>query len=174
MQSMEKYTSILLLGLLAAPLHERLLLDSHPSTMAKTAEWVREGLIGLGPRQEHSVAVVDRTIYVVGGVVHNDVYPLVTTARVESFDVEQHQWSVPAPLPHPVNHVNLASVDGKLYSLGGLTGESPEDPVWLAVPKCNKYDPVLTHGTPSLLCLARRGVHQRSACMARLCMLLAA
>lgn len=105
-----------------------------------TATWTREGLIGLGPRQEHSVAAINDTIYVVGGIVYDDVYLLGTTGRVESYNTSSKHWSVSASLLHPVNHCNLASTGGKLYSLGGLSGKTPDDREWLALPGCNAYD----------------------------------
>ena len=136
MSYLGKLVSFFMLCLLAAAL------PAYPSAKSyNIAKWAREGLVGLGPRQEHAVAAINNTIYVVGGVIYNDTFSLVTTARVEGFDVEQRRWSVPAPLPHPINHVNLASVKGQLYSFGGLVGQHPADPVWLAVKECNKYDP---------------------------------
>lgn len=143
-----QHASLLVLGFLTAFLSGHPLPDNQLSPTPGTARWIREGLIGLGPRQEHSVAAINNTIYVVGGIIHDDTYSLITTARVESFETEQQRWSVPAPLPRPINHVNLASVEGKLYSFGGLAGQSPEDPVWLAVPECNKYNPNTDTWTP--------------------------
>lgn len=141
MKYCNQHAFLIIVGHLTFPLSGHPLPDGEPSqTTPATEGWVREGLIGLGSRQEHAVAAVDDTIYIVGGVIHDDTYTLTTTARVESFDTAHSRWSVPAPLPHPINHVNLASVDGSLYSFGGLAGESPEDPVWLAVPECNRYD----------------------------------
>lgn len=47
-----------------------------------------------------------------------------------------------APLPIPLNHVNVAVSDGKIYVLGGLaaaTNETP--PAWRAIPDSWVYDP---------------------------------
>jgi N-acetylneuraminic acid mutarotase len=148
MRYTEMHASLLLLNLVVAPLYGHPVQNIRQSTALGTPRWVREGLIGLGPRQEHSVAAINDTIYVVGGVIHDDTYSLITTARVESFDTEQNHWSVPAPLPQSINHVNLASVEGRLHSFGGLAGSSPDDPVWLAVPECNRYDPHTDAWTP--------------------------
>jgi N-acetylneuraminic acid mutarotase len=140
MKHNNQHISLFILSHLAAQMSSHPLPNSQLPSTATTSRWVREGLIGLGPRQEHSVAAINNTIYVVGGVIHDDTYSVITTALVESFDTEQNHWSVPAPLPKPINHVNLASVEGRLYSLGGLAGQSPEDPVWVAVPDCNTYE----------------------------------
>lgn len=148
MRSIGESIPLLILGFQTALLSGHPLSETPPQMTTESATWVRQGLIGLGSRQEHSVAAINNTIYVVGGVIHDDTYSLVTTARVERFNTEQNQWAVPAPLPRPINHVNLASVEGKLFSFCGLYGQSPEDPVWLAVPECNQYDPHADTWTP--------------------------
>jgi N-acetylneuraminic acid mutarotase len=142
------HASLIALSLAITPLYGHPVQNDPESTAPGAAKWVREGLIGLGPRQEHSVAAINNTIYVVGGVTFDDANALVTTARVESFDTEQSRWSVPAPLPQFINHVNLASVEDRLYSFGGLTGSSTDDPIWLAVPECNRYEPHTDTWTP--------------------------
>lgn len=99
--------------------------------------WQRNGLIGQGPRQEHSVAAIGKDIYVVGGIILNAVSELEVVNRVELYNTESKQWSVAAPLPEPLNHPNIASANGNLYSLGGLS--SGQD--WVAVNSSNVYTP---------------------------------
>ena len=47
----------------------------------------------------------------------------------------------------PLNHVNAAIVDGKIYSLGGLAEAPGPDRVWRAVANSYMYDPATDHWT---------------------------
>jgi N-acetylneuraminic acid mutarotase len=133
-------TLIGVLSLLITPLFGHPTRREDPLDALNATRWIRQGPVGLGPRQEHAVATINSIIYVVGGVIHDDTYSLITTARVENFDTNYDRWSVPAPLPQPISHVNLAAVEGRLYSFGGLAGQSPQDPDWVSVGECNRYD----------------------------------
>ena len=84
--------------------------------------WVRHGLIGQGPRQEHSVTSIDRDIYILGGVAYDEHSEVETLNRVEVYSVADQTWRVAAPLPTPLNHGNAAAVDDKIYVLGSLSG----------------------------------------------------
>lgn len=86
------------------------------------ALWQRNGLIGQGPRQEHAVAAIGTDVYVLGGTGYNELGQIDTTSRVEVFDTAEERWTTAAPLPQPLNHLNVVSVNGNLYSLGGLSG----------------------------------------------------
>jgi len=59
---------------------------------------------------------------VLGGVAFNNVGELQTVNRVEFFRPSDETWHVAAPLPLPLNHLNVAGVDNKLYLLGALSG----------------------------------------------------
>lgn len=90
----------------------------------------------LQSRQEHSVAAIHDRIYVVGGILGNISYSpndpasepatrirsISTTGSTQYFDLARSAWFNAAPFPVPVNHGNLASVKGKLFMLGGLSG----------------------------------------------------
>ena len=99
--------------------------------------WNRRGLIGQGPRQEHAVASIDHDIYLLGGVHLNDLGEFETINRVEVYDVARESWTEAASLPQPLNHPNVASVDGKLFLLGALAGQSN----WTAVADAYVYTP---------------------------------
>ena len=106
------------------------------------------------PRQEHSVVSLDRRIYVLGGILSNVSYspsdppidPVVLfstispTASMQYFDLDSQYWYDAASLPIPLNHANVASVDGKIYVLGGLSGTNLSH--WNAVAESFVYDPV--------------------------------
>ena len=99
--------------------------------------WIRHGLIGQGPRQEHAVTSIGHQVYIAGGVAYDEDSQFQTLNRVEVYDVREGRWSVAAPIPQLLNHGNLASVDGKLYLLGALSGGSN----WTAVPDAYVYHP---------------------------------
>lgn len=99
--------------------------------------WTRRGLIGQGPRQEYAVASIDEDIYLLGGVHLNDLGAFETINRVEVYNVAKESWTEAASLLQPLNHPNVASVDGKLFLLGGLAGQSN----WTAVADAYVYTP---------------------------------
>ncbi|MEV0500678.1 kelch repeat-containing protein [Streptomyces spectabilis] len=93
--------------------------------------------IGSGPRQEHAVAALGTRLYVVGGIHPLPDGTFETTGHVEVYDTRTRRWTRAAPLPVPMNHPNLAAVDGRLYVLGGLAGGAS----WQALGDSFAYDP---------------------------------
>ncbi|GAA3935517.1 Kelch repeat-containing protein [Actinoplanes auranticolor] len=90
-----------------------------------------------GPRQEHSVAAIGRHVYVIGGIKPDGAGGVATVPDVEVYDTRRGTWRPAAPLPVPMNHPNVATVRGKLYVLGGLSGGSS----WQALRDSYVYDP---------------------------------
>ncbi len=102
----------------------------------------------LQPWQEGGVAATDDRIYVIGGIVSNYSYTPTTTTEpsrintttlVQYFDIAAQTWHDAAPLPISINHGNAASVAGKIYLLGGLSGTNLTE--WSAVANSYVYDP---------------------------------
>jgi N-acetylneuraminic acid mutarotase len=100
--------------------------------------------IGGGPRQEHSVVAAGDNIYVVAGlrtstIPRGDNF----TSAVEVYNTINNTWSEVAPLPLAAHHTNVASVDGKVYYLGGLV--SPGNSIFTseATAKSYRYDPAV-------------------------------
>ncbi|KAK0647195.1 hypothetical protein B0T16DRAFT_376308 [Cercophora newfieldiana] len=101
--------------------------------------WSTLAPIPLFPRQEHSTVVLPPSSFaILGGVIPAEVGAN-TTALVQLYDIPTNSWKSLAPLPVPLNHANAASVDGKIYLLGGL--EVASDGAWRATPKSWVYDP---------------------------------
>ncbi|KAK6220609.1 hypothetical protein LQW54_002054 [Pestalotiopsis sp. IQ-011] len=110
----------------------------------------RFGTIGLHGsvlhvRREHGAAAIDNTtIAVLGGIVPTD-NSTETTDVLQLYDIASDTWRTGASAPYKVNHPNVASVDGKLYLLDGLT-EGPTSASlymnWIASKSCHVYDPV--------------------------------
>ncbi|WYZ35482.1 hypothetical protein EsH8_X_000129 [Colletotrichum jinshuiense] len=95
--------------------------------------------LGGGPRQEHTAVALDGKIYVIAGIEPDASQPtgVSTINSVEVYDVQKDSWSFVAPLPVPMNHANAATVNGKIYVLGGLSGGA----VFRALPNSYEYDP---------------------------------
>ena len=101
------------------------------------------------PRQEHvTVAINDTTLAVVGGafpVLNGSVQiGYETTDSIELYDIPTDTWRNASRAPYAVNHPNVASVNGRVYLLGGLVDahrleDSPVD--WEASGECHVYDP---------------------------------
>lgn len=102
--------------------------------------WTTLADIALLPRQEHTTFFLrPSTIGIIGGVVpRNESFA--TTDLVQLYSIPDNSWKTVAPMPIPLNHVNAAVVDGKLYVLGGLA--DTVDGNWAAIPDSWVYDPV--------------------------------
>ena len=97
--------------------------------------WTEQAPIGRGPRQEESVTALGTDMYIIGGIPQQLPYP--TLDWVEVFSTSSNEWRNASSLPVTINHGNVATVDGKIYILGGLNGTTD----WLAIGDCYEYDP---------------------------------
>jgi hypothetical protein len=97
------------------------------------------------PRSEVAVAAAGRTIFVIGGYAAAGPNPgaLDSTGQVDvdeplvqAFDFATGRWTPRAPLPRGLNHVGVATLDGKIYAFGGFVQQNRS-----AVTDANVYDP---------------------------------
>lgn len=105
-------------------------MDAGPSAGA----WTRLAPMPGGPRQETSVVELDGEIYVLGGF---DGSAQVLTA-VEAYDPANDRWRARADLPFAMHHMNAATIDGRIYVVGALTGLG-----FVENPNVIVYDPAL-------------------------------
>lgn len=104
-----------------------------PSSIAQGWQSMASVPVG-GTLQEHTtVALSDSLLAVVGGLVEGGA----TTDNVLLYDIPADTWSQATPLPVALNHPNVVGADGKIYVLGGLSGERG----WPAVGNSFVYDP---------------------------------
>jgi N-acetylneuraminic acid mutarotase len=99
------------------------------STVLATAPpakcWDDLSPLQVGERQEHGVALGENgTIYAIGGLLRRAV-----SASVEEYNIAKNEWREVADLPTAMHHPNVASVNGKVYVLGGVVGLYPWEPV---------------------------------------------
>jgi N-acetylneuraminic acid mutarotase len=87
-------------------------------------------------------------IGIVGGIVPQGDF-VATTDLMQFYTIGQDTWNTVAPMPRPLNHVNAAVSDGKLYVLGGLADAEDGSLAWIAVgdswvydPETNEWDPI--------------------------------
>ena len=116
-----------------------LLLLAAPSAIC-SGTWRNSTPIASGPRQEHCVASIGATVYLIGGISSpppNVSFPP-TLALGEAFDTTKSAWRRIADIPVPLNHCNIASLNGKLYILGGMNGD---EGVWDRTGRSFEYDP---------------------------------
>ncbi|KAM4054496.1 kelch motif domain-containing protein [Hirsutella rhossiliensis] len=107
-----------------------------PSTAGR---WRDLAPIPKAPRQEHTtVALSPTTLAVLGGIVTGSE-PAVTTNIMQLYDIPTNTWSSAPNIPVPMNHINAAVVDGKIYLLGGLAVLSNGS--WSAIPDSWVFDP---------------------------------
>src|SRR5689334_12460560 len=67
------------------------------------------------PRSEHSVAAANGRIFTLGGYSGERI----ASDVVQVYDAATDSWSFGTPLPLPLHHTMAASVDGRLYLIGG-------------------------------------------------------
>ena len=85
-------------------------------------------------RSEVSAAVVDGTIYVLGGLALDGH----TLQTVEALPAGASEWQSRAPLPLPRDHLAAVELGGQLYAVAGSPGwfgQQTSDTLWV-------YDPV--------------------------------
>jgi N-acetylneuraminic acid mutarotase len=86
-------------------------------------------------RSEIPAAVIDDLVYLPGGLV-SSVRGIGVTESVERYSTTADRWEPVAELLEPRHHAMAASVDGRLYVLGGFdaTGFNPVDSAWVLDP----------------------------------------
>jgi N-acetylneuraminic acid mutarotase len=84
---------------------------------AETGSWSERADLLLR-RSEISITENNGRIYVMGG------YPgeRITSDQVQIYDSATDSWSLGPPLPQPMHHTMAATVDGKVYVVGGEGG----------------------------------------------------
>src|SRR5688572_17930283 len=90
--------------------------NEHDVVLTLAGEWdMRSDL--LEPLSELALAQSNGTLYMMGG------YPSsrVTARTVQIYDIASDTWTLGPELPMPNNHGMAASVDGKIYLIGGQT-----------------------------------------------------
>jgi len=104
---------------------------------AAAETWTELAAIAGGTLREHSTAAVPGKIITVGGVVTGGA----TTNMIQIYDIQSNAWSkASVTLPVPINHGNVASVNGKVYLLMGLTSTGAAY-TWKSTPTSGIYDP---------------------------------
>ncbi|KAI1126265.1 hypothetical protein F5Y10DRAFT_293920 [Nemania abortiva] len=114
---------------------------------SNSSQWINLIAVGTGPVQEHGVAATSDDLYIIGGISTNATTPIPPSRRdVSAYNFKTSMWRTAAPIPVGMTHANAAAVDGKIYVLGGLTGND-HDPVWLYTTACFVYDPKIDKWT---------------------------
>lgn len=98
--------------------------DTAPLDAPASAAW-SQGPTMPRRRLEPGVAVLGTNLVVIGGFDTTVVEGLHITDAIDVLDTTTDTWSAPLP-PAPVawSHIDLASVSGQLFLLGGLEGTS--------------------------------------------------
>ena len=108
----------------ADPREEREPPNPDPTTVGGGGEWgLRAALIEAN--SELALAESNRRLYLLGG------YPASrqTVRVVQIYDIASDRWELGPPLPQPNNHGMAASVNGKIYLIGGQT--TADDPSYV-------------------------------------------
>ncbi|TDZ58605.1 Kelch-like protein terF [Colletotrichum trifolii] len=107
-------------------------------------QWQNLSDVAVFPRQEHTGLLLEPdTIAIFGGIIPNSSatpIPFTTVDIVQFYSVKSDTWRTVAPLPRAMNHVNVATVNGKIYVFGGLDDGGADQMVLRAVPDAWVYD----------------------------------
>src|SRR5687767_12067732 len=108
-----------------------------PDTIAAGGEWgLRANL--LENNSEFALAEANGKLYVLGGYPPQQG-PNRTKTTVQIYDIASDTWQLGPPLPQPNNHGMAASVNGKIYLLGGQTTDDQNGAT--AVNTVYEFDP---------------------------------
>lgn len=111
--------------------------------MGPSSKWMTLPPVGGGfAIQEHGTTATDTHLYVLGGIPPNSSLaagPIPATNTFMAYSFETNSWQNLTALPQPFNHINAAAVNGKIYVLGGLTGDGV-DGIWHSTPNSFVYD----------------------------------
>jgi hypothetical protein len=75
-----------------------------------------------------AVAGLNGLVYEVGGATGSRPGPAGRVAIVDAYDPSTNSWTARLPMPTARSDLVLVSVNGKLYAIGGVAGESWSDP----------------------------------------------
>lgn len=110
-------------------------------------KWQTLASIPIQPRQEHTTLFLPpSTIAILGGIVPDNttglIPPVASTPLMQFYSISNNSWTSRASLPVPMNHINAATANGKIYLLGGLAESTTEvGRSWLASFESWVYDP---------------------------------
>lgn len=116
------------------------------SDTGKSSPWTRAAPLPV-PRGHISGAALQGRLYIIGGAIHHDPFPL-DVALVHRYDPATDRWTEVASLPFPLSHTEPGTFvhDGRIIVVGGRSRPtrhdtmrsvleySPEDDRWRALP----------------------------------------
>jgi hypothetical protein len=136
------YSSIATLALLL--LNTLVAIASPARPYSHKSSWEPLTPIHLYPRQGNtSIFLPPHTHAILGGVVtsNSSIPPVDTTPLIHFYHITNNTWTTKAPMPRPLNHVNVAVVNGLIYVLGGLAETNDTKRAWRPVGDSWMYTP---------------------------------
>ena len=104
--------------------------------------WSTKAPLAVG-RAEIGVASLDGKVYALGGTAQVGNGKPVWNSKLNSmYDPKLNVWTDEAPLPAGLSHIGAASLDGKLYAVGGFTDivhMGPQSLAFVYDPKTNRW-----------------------------------
>ena len=123
--------------------------EKHPALWGGT--WTRKASIPVAI-SEVGVGQVDGKIYVVGGTEQRgEAPPTGASALNMMYDPAADRWEERAPVPQALSHAGVTELGGKLYVIGGLTGNVHIGPQNLAIvydPKVDRWHALAPFSSP--------------------------
>ena len=89
-----------------------------------------------GGGNEVALAATGGKLYVVGGGIAGNAVPM-----IDEYDPGSDLWRSRAPMPKGLDHIGIAVIDGKIYTVGGFIGSVHRG----AVSDVYRYDPDTDH-----------------------------
>lgn len=134
------------------------LLASAISVAASFASpWEMLSPIPRGPQQEESIATIGTDMYILGGInlVPTNATSVPSIKYMQVYSTTTDTWRNASDIPETLNHANMASLNGRLYVLGFITGDGVNYPVarsYVYTPESDSWATL-----PSMPCGTERG-----------------
>lgn len=103
-----------------------------------TNQWAKKtSFPGAGVDHMECAVLDDRYLYAIGGTLE---WPGPSVTAMYMYDTQTGDWSAKASLPEPQGAMGVGVVDGKIYTMGGLSNSAAVNCVF-------EYDPVMDQWT---------------------------
>jgi hypothetical protein len=106
---------------------------ANASSESSDSQWT-SGKYMITPRSAMGATFLDDKIYTVGG----QGSKIKKADIVEIYDIKTNNWTKGTPLPESLDHIGIASYDGRIYVVGGASKTGYSNKLLIYDPSVNK------------------------------------
>ena len=135
------YVGILFMGFFSIAFITSYVCAQTSNTTTATTNYWTKGANSVIPKMESAYTSVGDKIYIIAGYGETGKR---NKNSVEVYDTKTDSWSTAAPVPENLNHASAATLNGKIYLVGGfLDDKIPSNKLFIYDPSTNQW----TEGT---------------------------